>query len=493
MGPPFGGGGAPWGVALREGFFDLLPAVAREGAYALHAKYGAHPRLIYTAILGAITSAIGPSYVFKPPDREARLISSWTMLSFTSGSSKTDIYRELSKPFQAYADEQRRQYGAASAAHQVDLEQWKFEVKAVERALSSKKSADSDRPRLENDLRQLRRAKPKPPKERPFLINDFDHESFMGVADGVNEAIAIMPNEGDRLIRGRWIANHASVLNDIHDGVDPPQYRREKKPALEAIQAFVTFNIYTRPGVTDRFQPIYKRDAVTKHPLMIDGFLARFRVAIDDGQARPTHLYQPEDPDACIADLQQWLVSFLALMGKGAIASNSRRIQLQLDGEAARDWPSLVHKVRLAQVNEWAHIEEFARKALVHTGSLAAALHLPESASPFISRDALQRAWAFTCEYALQHAQAFMPPPPPPLLHRDAAGVEEYLRIQWGKLDYRNVDLEHMAYILGIPKQRVLAVAHHLVHHGFARFAARHRSSIDVTPWMAPTRQITLR
>lgn len=482
-----------WSSAAREGWFDLLPPIARECAYALHAKYGAHPRLIYTAILGALTSAIGPSHVLKPPDREARLISSWTMLSFRSGSSKTDIYRELAKPFQACAEQRRRHYAAAAATHSRDVEQWKFEIKALERALSRKALAESDRPILDARLQALRQAKPRPPKERPFIINDFDHESFMAVADGENEAIVIMPNEGDHLLRGRWMAKHVSALNDIHDGVDPPQYRREKKPALEAIQAFVSFNIYTRPSVTEKFQPIYKRDSLTKHHLLEDGFLARFRVAIDDGQWRPSHLYRPQDPDARIADFQQYLFALLALMGQDANLPNPRRIQIQLDEEAAMEWPRLVHKVKIAQANEWAHIEEFAGKALVHTGSLAVALHLPESNSPLISHDALLRAWEFTCEFAHQYAQAFMPPPPQPVLHRDAARVEEYLRVNWGRLDYSKVDLEHMAFMLGIPKQRILAVAHHLLHHGYAAFATGARASIDVTSWMAPTRRITIR
>ena len=482
-----------WVAANRNYYFDLLPPIARECAYALFAKYGAHPRLIYTAILGALSSAIGPSHVFKPPDREARLISSWTMLSFPSGSSKTDIYRELAKPFQAFAEERRRHYAAASAAHTRDVEQWKFEVKELERTLSRKSLPASDRPVLDTRLLALRQAKPRPPKERPFIINDFDHESFMAVADGENEAIAIMPNEGDHLLRGRWISRHVSVLNDIHDGVDPPQYRREKKPALEAIQAFVSFNIYTRPSVTGKFQPIYKRDSLVKHHLMEDGFLARFRVAIDDGQWRPSLLYRPEDPDARIAEFQHYLVALLGLMGQDASLPNPRRIQIQLDEDAVVEWSRLVHKVKVAQANEWAHIDAFAGKALVHLGSLAVALHLPESDSPLISRDALLRGWEFTCDFAHQYGQAFMPPPPQPVLNRDAARVEEYLRINWGQVDYSKVDLEHMSFMLGIPKQRILAVAHHLVHHGLGTIATGNRALIDVSLWMGPTRRITFR
>ena len=493
MGQPYGSAQPSWGAAPRHYYFDLLPPIARECAYALYAKYGAHPRLIYSAILGVLTSAIGPSHVFKPPDREARLISSWTMLSFPSGSSKTDIYRELAKPFQAYAEQRRRHYAEASATHCRDVEQWKFEVKTLERALSRKTLAESERPVLDAHLQVLRQARPRPPKERPFIINDFDHESFMAVADGENETIAIMPNEGDHLLRGRWIAKHVSALNDIHDGVAPPQYRREKKPALEAIQAFVSFNIFTRPSVTDKFQPIYKRDSLTKHHLMEDGFLARFRVAIDDGQWRPSQFYCPQDPDARIADFQQFLFALLGLMGQDANLPNPRRIQIQLDEEAADEWPRLVHKVKIAKANEWAHIDEFAGKALVHLGSLTVALHLPEGDSLLISRDALLRGWEFTCDFAHQYAQAFMPPPPQPVLHRDAARVGEYLRINWGQLDYSKVDLEHTAFMLGLPKQRVLAVAHHLAHHGYAAFATGNRASIDVTPWMAPTRRITFR
>ena len=154
-----------------------------------------------------------------------------------------------------------------------------------------------------------------------------------------------------------------------------------------------------------------------------------------------------------------------------------------------------MHKVKVARANEWAVIDEFGGKVLVHTGSLAAAIHVPESESPLISLSALERAWDLACEYAVQYEEAFAPPPPPPsTIQKDAMRVEEYLRMQFVFIDYRRVDLEHVAHMLDIPLRRIKAVAHHFVHYGWAAFCANTRQSvIDVTPMMASTRHITQR
>ncbi len=477
----------------RNEEYDRLAGIARECAYALHAKYDAPPRLIYTAILGVLTAAIGPLYTFKAPGWEPHPISSWTWMSFKSGSGKTSIYGELAKPFHEFAKEQRLRHAENLEAHYVRLDQWELEKSLLEHQLKRKTIKKVERA-LKAEIDELRKQKPKHPKERPLVIKDFDHESLMAVLDGLDEAVAIIPNEADSLICGRWLSNQVSNLNDIHDGIDPPQHRREKKAALTAENPFLSMNLFTRPGTTERFRATYKNGKVVKSRFVDLGFLARFRIAIDDG-AWKSQLYCPQDPDACIEALQILLKSYLELKRQNLESGHFGRVELELERQAIPFWKRIVHKVKVARANEWAVIDEFGGKALVHTGSLAAAIHVPESESPLVSLSALERAWDLACGYAVQYAEALAPPPPPAsTIQKDAMRVEEYLRSQYGFIDYRRVDLEHMAHMLDIPLRRIKAVAHHFVHYGLASFCANTRHAmIDVTPMMASTRHITHR
>ena len=477
----------------RNEQFDKLPSVAMECAYALHAKYDAPPRLIYTAILGVLTAAIGPLYTFKSPDRRPRPISSWTAMSFGSGNGKTDIYDALARPFHEFAKEQQFRHAQQLDAHYIRLDQWKLEMSLLQQQLRRKNTKEVEHG-LMAELDELREHMPQPPKERPLVIKDFDHESLMAVLDGFDEAAAIIPNEADKLLRGRWLSNQASELNNIHDGQDPPQYRRDKKRPLSAENPFLSMTLFTRPGTTDRFRATYKNGQMVKSPLVDIGLFARFRIAMDDG-AWKSQLYCPEDPDSCIEALQLLLKGYLELKRKNRESGHFVRVELELEQQAIPLWERIVHKVKVARANEWAVIDEFGGKVLVHTGSLAAAIHVPESESPLISLSALERAWDLVCEYAVQYEEAFAPPPPPPsTIQKDAMRVEEYLRMQFVFIDYRRVDLEHVAHMLDIPLRRIKAVAHHFVHYGWAAFCANTRQSvIDVTPMMASTRHITQR
>lgn len=478
----------------RNELYDMLPSTPRECAYALDAKYNAPPRLIYTAILGVLTAAIGPLYTVKTPDWHALPISSWTMMSFDSGSGKTAIYLDLAKPFQDFAAEQRASHKANLEAYRSQLEQWKFEKSRLQKTLLRKRTTDEERLQIEARLYLLAESEPQPPKERPLIINNFDQESLMAILDGREEAVAIIPNEGDSLLCGRWLSGNASLLNDIHDGLDPPQYRREKKRAMTAEDSFLSMNLFTRPGTTMRFRPVHKHGQVVKSKLVDLGFLARFRVAVDDGAWKSPFLYQPSAPDACIEAFQALLRRFIDRKCQLMESGWPGRLQLELEPQAFSLWQGIVQKVKLARVNEWADIEEFAGKALFHAGSLAAGIHVTESDSLLISQAAIDRAWQFTLAYAIQYREAFAPPPQPSRIESDMARVVDYIRAHTFLIDHRRVELGHICHMLQISPQRIKAVAHHLVHYNLASFVPGQREMmIDVSAMMAPTRHITFR
>ena len=477
----------------REALFDELPEVAMECAYALHATTDASASMIYTAILGAMTAAIGPVYVFKPPGRDPHPISSWTVVSANSGAGKTDLYKVLAKPFLDQAEKRRRWYATEVEEYEAARSARLLKIERINRVLRGKGNKPSEAIELRQHLQNMRDYKFQPPREHPLIVDDFDHESFMALASGRSEAIAIFPNEGDRVFRSRWFTDKAETLNDMHDGVSPPVYRREKKPPLEAIDTHLSFNLYMRPAGLRRFARTHKNGETQKHWLEELGVFARFRMSHESAGPRNIWLYRPADPQVCMGRLQTWLDSWLDLHFEMKRKGDNSRAVLELAPDALGYWDGMVRWVKGARNNELAHIDAFAGKMLFHTGSLAAAIHLGASTSSLVTRDALERAWSFVMVFAENYAQTFAPAPPPSVLEKDARRIEDYLRSRRGEFDYQDLDLIHMGYMLDIPKHRVLAVAHHLTHYGYATFNNHESASIDVSPMMVTTRWITRR
>lgn len=444
---------------------DLMPDVVKRAGYAIWSTTGVEPRMIVTQLITAMSASASPHFTIKMFNRPAQPISVPTLNLGESGTGKSEVHTRIIPPFQHHADDSNSRHRQAVMEHRADLEIWQFRVRELKRSISKLKDDVAARSAMDQDLKELIRRRPAVPKERPRLVGKMDFEAMLGLLDGDNEAIDMISNEGDKWLKGGLLLRHASEMNDIHDGIDPPSIRIERKRPLDARTPHISIGLMARLASVKRFQPSFHNGVIEKSELVNLGYFARYFVTVTD--EKPGSTWESENPMSTrdLANFHTLIRALLRLHRIRLATGSTKRIELTVATEASHWWEELCRHVRNLAQGELAHIDEYAGKMLSLTLRLAALIHVFESKAKVVTLSALQRAWKLIHWSASHYATAFSPTPPPPQADQDVVAVEKYLREEYQRIG-DNVSVRFVATMMNMPARRVTAALVRLAMRG---------------------------
>lgn len=460
--------------STKSELFDLLPPIAAEAAYAIHANTGGVDEgLIRAQMIAVMAAAIAPLYRIRMPSWKPIPLQVPVICVGRSGVSKTPVFLLLHSPFERFESKRDSDFENECKEHEVASALRALRVVELKRLILKKKKSGEDWKDAEEEHNSLLRALPQP-KHRGRRANMVDYERLVHLLDGNNEAIDFLLNEGDQQIDSLLFRRHAGSFNDIYDGptrLEPPQQRRKQ---VSAKNPNISFLFLLRESALGAFLPKERNGEPKKAKLVDLGFFARFLICIVDQLPRVSGLWAPEDPDAAIAAFNQRLYEMLELHHARLVVGDASRIELQLDPSAVGFWDHLCQGVRSQRARGTSPIDEHLGKLETLTARLAAIFHVLESDSNLVSLSALQRAWQVVSFHIQHYERAFAPPPPPKQAEQDMLAVVNLLREKlFGAKDGDcRISVKACAVRLGVSERRVLHVASILEDRGQVSFIA---------------------
>ena len=482
--------------SARTEIFDLLPPIAAEAAYAIHAKTGGVDEgLIRAQMMAVISAAIAPLYRIKLPNWHPIPLDIPVICVGRSGSGKSPVFIELQQPFKAFADKRDAEFGIEIKEYEASKALRVLRLKELQKAIE-KMELGEDRQEAERERNSLLTPLPRP-KLRSRSVSGLEFEKLVHLLDGDNEAVDFLLSEGDQAIGSLLFRRHAGDFNDLHDGtarLETPQNRR--KGAL-AKNSNVARLILVRESALSRYLPVEKSGKIEKSTLVDLGFFARGLIYFADQLPRVSGLWAPNDPDASIGGFNEKIYQMLESHHAKLLAGDTSRTELQLAPDAVDFWVRIGDEIRAQRSAFLNSIDEHLGKLQSLTARLASVFHVVESESHFVTLSALQRAWHVVTSLTPHYQRAFAPPPPPPppkQAERDIYALANLFRERGQRMqecDY-NIKVEECVVRLNISKRRVLHAASKLEDHGQASISPN-REEINFRNLTRPTSYITSR
>lgn len=482
--------------STRTEIFDLLPPVAAEAAYAIHAKTGGVDEgLIRAQMIAVISAAITPLYRIKLPNWHPIPLDIPVTCVGRSGSGKSPVFIELHQPFKAFAGKRDAEFAIEVKEYEASKALRVLRLKELQKAIEKMGPGD-DRQEVERERNLLLTPLPRP-KLRSRSVSGLEYEKLVHLLDGDNEAVDFLLSEGDQAIGSLLFRRHAGDFNDLHDGtarLETPQNRR--KGAL-AKNANVARLILLRESALKRYLPVEKGGKIEKSTLVDVGFFARGFIYFADQLPRASGLRAPSDPDILIGAFNGKIYQMLESHHAKLVAGDTSRIELQLAPDAVDFWVRIGGEIRTQRSAFLNSIDEHLGKLHSLTGRLAALFHVIESESNLVTLSALQRAWHVATSLTPHYQRAFAPPSPPPppkQAERDMCALVNLFQgrsshMQEGSYD---IEVEECVVRLNISRRRVLHAASNLEDRGQASISPN-REEINFRNLMRPTSYITRR
>ena len=481
----------------RTDTFEVLPKVAAEAAYGIHAKTkGADPGLISAQILAFMAAAAAPLYRITAPSWHPIPLAIKVTCIGRSGVGKSPVFLELYRPFQEFASTRKAEFAREQTEYTNAETVRLVKVKTLQRELSRKIKSGEETHETEAKLKAVSAPSP-PPRLRCRLANGIDYERLVYALDGDNEAVDFLFNEGDQALNSALIKRRAGIFNDLHDGVGHLESPQQRRRSARATNPNLSMLFLLRESALAPYKPTEKDGSLKKSQLVDMGFFARGLVYFSDQLPSASGLYAPSDPDGAIESFNRLVYEMLTLHHAKLVSGDATRIELCLAPDAIPFWNQISDEVRQYRncANSW--IDEFYGKVPSLVARVAALLHVFESDSPFVSLSALQRAWQIIGSHADHYQRAFAPPlpaPSPQQAERDVYALGNLLRERFQQAvdDNYEINVGTCEFRLNMSRRRVLRAAATLEDWGQVSISAR-RDKIDFHSLMKPVRNITQR
>ena len=477
--------------------FDLLPSIAAEAAYAIHAKTGGVDEgLVQAQLIAVMAAGVAPHYNLTLPDWEPIPLGIPVICIGRSGVSKTPVFLAVSRAFKVFAEERERQHREEVKKYQAEEALRVFRVDELRKEKQRKERSGEDWQDVELELKRLLIPLPQP-KLRSRLHREMDFEKLIHLLDGENEAVDLMFNEGDQAINSLLIRRHAGDFNDLHDGLARLETPQQRRKVARATNSNVAMLFLIRESALKRYLPTERNGNIEKAPLVDLGFFARCLVCVADQLPRASGLWAPTDLESAIDAFSQRILGLLWSHHARLVEGDTSRVNLQLAPDAVCFWNRIGEDIRAQRLQGVSPIDEHLGKVLSLAARLAAIFHVLESDLPFVSLSALQRAWQVVACHIPHYQRAFAPPPPAPppkQAERDIYALANLFRERGRRMqegDY-NIEVEECVVRLNISKRRVLHAASNLEDHGQASISPN-REEINFRNLMRPTSYITRR
>lgn len=483
--------------STRTDLFDLLPSIAAEAAYAIHAKTdGVDEGLIQAQLIAVMAAAVAPHFTLTLPNWKPIPLGIPVICIGRSGVSKTPVYLEVSRPLKAFAEERERQFMDEVKNHHVEEALRVFRVDELRKEKQRKERSGENWQQVELELRRMLSPLPQP-ELRSRLHEEMDFEKLIHLLAGENEAVDFMFNEGDQAINSLLFRRHAGDFNNLHDGLARLETPQQRRKATRATNSNVSMLFLVRESALKRYLPVEKDGNVEKSPLVDLGFFARFIVYVVDQLPRASGLWAPADPESAIDAFSQRILDLLWSHHAKLVEGDTSRVNLQLAPDAIGFWNRVGDDIRAQRLQGVSPIDEHLGKLQSLMSRLAAIFHVLESDSPFVSLSALQRAWQVVACHIHHYQRAFappLPPPPPKQVEQDAWALVNLLRGKFSGVGNSTncIKVKACAVRLNMTERRVLHVASILEDRGQVAISAN-GEAIDFRGLMCGPSYITNR
>ena len=450
----------------------------------------ADPMMVRTHMLSVLSSAIAPLYTISPPHWDPQYIGVNSMCIADTGSSKSPVHSALATPLRAYADDSNPLHDSAMAEFEALLEDRRFKIELINAEIKRGKRKGESVNELEQERAALIR-KPEPPKHRPRRVINTDLEGLVHLLHGHNEAIDFITDEGEKLLSGSLI-RHPAELIDLLDGKSL-DFRREKKKYLSARNPCGTLGIMCQSVAVKPFVPVFRKNEYIKHKLVELGFFCRLLICVSEPMPCGNG-YSAEIGDNEL--LKKFHDTLRAKYEKHRLrleAGITKPEELVFSPEATGYWEELERVVTHWKFGPKWHIADYVSKMLSLIARVAAVLHVWENENPYVSRSALERAWEIVSWHADHYELVFAPEPPLPQQEADVVSVIEYLHDNYNWFSCREIPMEPIGLLLGMPKNRVRAALLRLEQRGQLKFVQDKVGKINCQALFSNARCITRR
>jgi hypothetical protein len=268
---------------------DSLPEVVKAAVLEVQSYTQAPLSIAVASALSSLSLAAQGQVNVAIDDHMIRPVSLFFLTIAESGERKSSTDRH----FQQAIKEYEQQVSAASKVLQedfdADLSIWEMKMGVLENQLKQNmKKGKLDSTELQEELKQLRKQRPKPPRSPRLLVNDISSEALVKQLSTWPTA-GIFSAEAGYIFGSYALSNDKfmtflTLLNQLWDG-DPVSMDRKSVESMNLPNGRLTVNLLVQPQAFQDFQN--KTFGMARGT----GFLSRFLLS-EPESTQGTRLYQ---------------------------------------------------------------------------------------------------------------------------------------------------------------------------------------------------------
>jgi len=375
----------------------------------VHKETGAPISSIASAVLSSVSLACQGRLRVKKRANLISPVSLWHIVIQGSGERKSAVVKRIFEPVQTFQQEQEIAHEVKLKRYRAELSAWNAEKKGIHAAI--KQNAQSGQPSDDEkeQLVELERSKPTPPKGFKLLHENATPEAIkLNLFENFPTA-SLLTDEAAALIASQ-VLRDLGALNKLSDG-SPLPVDRVSSGSFVVRDASLTVMLFVQREVLNSYLQ-------GKGELARDvGFLARFFVTcpMDAAGTRFLAHSTPANPEVMNrfgARIHEILHGHIADDGE----SLAKPIELSFDAQAQLRWEQEHDAIEsmLAPGGYLYSIKDFGAKLADKMARLAALLHYFGGSKDPIGVDTLERAIQLCRWFAEEFVRVFVPPPAPP-------------------------------------------------------------------------------
>lgn len=215
-------------------------------------KVKAPDALIAMAILSAISVGCQGLVDVLLPTGQRRPVSANFLTIAASGERKSAVDGIVSAPISAHDEARAAKYKADDAQYKQSMKLWKVKDHVLLGKLKKAEYDDEPTDDLQLQLEEHEKAKPIKPRLRQFQRQDISERALMEVLEGDCEAVALMTDEGEAVLKGSAMATF-SVHNRVWDGAKVLTLDRGRGVHIVARHPRSTMSIMVQPHVLKEY------------------------------------------------------------------------------------------------------------------------------------------------------------------------------------------------------------------------------------------------
>ena len=403
-------------VDVETGGFDCRKDALLEVNWVVQAPIS----LIALSIFGAMSAVVQRIADVRLPIGSIKPASEFMVGFAGSGDGKTTTDELIMSPISEHDMALVSQFAELREEFEKEIESWNLKRAALMKRMSKLAENGASTAMIEQKLDELDATKPKLPRLRRIMGQDFTHAALMAYLAGDGEAVFINASEGGVVLQSDLFRQHPTTLSMSWGGESFLTDRATD--SRTATNPRCTLSVMVQDEMWEKYM------ARHGHVLRGSGLLARCLVT------RPMSMVGNR---VVSSEPFQWtyLVSFhdrlrdLLAEGDLMLAAGVPRRIVEFDDEARHQWAFHANEVE-AMMREGGHlceVRDFGAKLMEHVARVAAILHVFSRQESKITVDTVERAFSIVCWHAEEFRLLFSPSLEVPQAVSDADKLGDYL------------------------------------------------------------------